>query len=226
MNSLGFYFLCIGVPLLFGLFAQWQVNSKIKKWSRVRASGNLTGAEAARRILAAAGIRDVEVAQTNGFMGDHYDPAHKRLCLSPEVYQQPSVTAVGVAAHEAGHAVQHARSYAPLHMRMQLVGVTQIASQLLPFVIIGGFIFQQMGLIKIGAFIYGVLMIFQLITLPVEFGASKRAKVFVNEMGLVSGPQENGGVGQVLNAAALTYVAAFVAALGNLIYLLLISRDR
>jgi Zn-dependent membrane protease YugP len=148
----------------------------------------------------------------------------KRLCLSSDVYNTPSVAALGIAAHEAGHAIQHARAYAPLKWRMAIVPVTQFASQILPLVIIGGFMFQISGLITLGIICYAVLAVFQLITLPVEFDASKRAKVILQQMGMVQPGGEAAGVNSVLNAAALTYVAAFVAALGNLVYLLMARR--
>jgi Zn-dependent membrane protease YugP len=191
----------------------------------VRASSNITGAQAAREILAAARINDVEVVETNDFLGDHYDPTSKRLCLSTNVYNTPSVAALGIAAHETGHAIQHAAAYAPLKLRMMIVPVTQVASNMLPFVIFGGFIFHMTGLITLGIYCYLVLLAFQLITLPVEFDASRRAKIILQQMGMVQPGNELVGVNRVLNAAALTYVAAFVATLGNLLYLLSV-RDR
>ena len=163
--------------------------------------------------------------EINDMLGDHYDPIHKRLCLSSDVYNTPSVAALGIAAHEAGHAIQHARAYAPLKWRMAVVPVTQFASQLLPLVIIGGFMFQITGLITLGIICYAVLAFFQLITLPVEFDASKRAKVILQQIGMVQPGGEAAGVSSVLNAAALTYVAAFVAALGNLIWLFMVRRN-
>jgi Zn-dependent membrane protease YugP len=218
------YLLLIGVPLLLGLYAQMRVSGAFGKYKKVRASSNVTGAQAAREILNAAQIHDVEVREINGLLGDHYDPTHKRLCLSSEVYNTPSVAALGIAAHECGHAIQHARAYAPLKWRMAVVPVTQVASQMLPLVIIGGFMFHITGLIHLGIICYAVLAFFQLITLPVEFDASKRAKVILQQMGLIQPGGEAAGVNSVLNAAALTYVAAFVAALGNLVWLIMASR--
>jgi uncharacterized protein len=215
----------IGVPLIIGLWAQIRVSSAFSKWSKVRASSNITGAETAREILRAAQIGDVDVVETNDFLGDHYDPTRKRLCLSSNVYNTPSVAALGIAAHETGHAIQHAKAYAPLMARMTIVPVTQVASQLLPFIIIGGFWFGITGLITLGIYCYLILAIFQLITLPVEFDASRRAKIILRQMGIIQPGEEVAGVNNVLNAAALTYVAAFVAALGNLLWLLSI-RDR
>jgi Zn-dependent membrane protease YugP len=222
----GTYLLLTLAPMLLGLWAQYRVKSAFGKYSEIAASSNLTGADTAREILHAAGIRDVEVVEINGMLGDHYDPSQKRLCLSSEVYRTPSVAAVGIAAHEVGHAIQHARAYAPLGARMALVPATMLASQILPFIMIGGIFFHFSGLLKLGVLCYGVLTLFQLITLPVEFDASRRAKVILHELGIVSVGPESVGVSRVLDAAALTYVAAFIAAIGNLIYLLLASRDR
>jgi hypothetical protein len=219
------WLLLVGIPLIIGLIAQWRVRSAFKKWGAVPASSNITGAEAAREILAAAKITDVQVVQTNDFLGDHYDPSSKRLCLSDNVFSTPSVAALGIAAHETGHAIQHAAAYTPLKLRMAIVPVTQIASNMLPFVIFGGFIFHMTGLITLGIYCYMILLAFQLITLPVEFDASRRAKIILQQMGIVQPGNELAGVNRVLNAAALTYVAAFVATLGNLLYLMTI-RDR
>jgi Zn-dependent membrane protease YugP len=191
----------------------------------VRASSNITGAECAREILRAAQIGDVDVVETNDFLGDHYDPTQKRLCLSSNVYSTQSVAALGIAAHETGHAIQHAKAYAPLKMRMAIVPMTMFASRMLPFIIIGGLFFHMTGLITLGIYCYLILAVFQLITLPVEFDASRRAKIILQQMGIVQPGAEVAGVNQVLNAAALTYVAAFVAAIGNLVWLMSV-RDR
>jgi Zn-dependent membrane protease YugP len=215
----------IGVPLIIGLWAQFRVSSAFRKWGEVRACSNISGAECAREILQAAQIHDVDVVETNDFLGDHYDPTSKRLCLSSNVYHTPSVAALGIAAHETGHAIQHAKAYAPLKARMAIVPVTMIASQMLPFVIIGGLFFHLTGLITLGIYCYLILLVFQLITLPVEFDASRRAKIILQQMGIVQPGSEVAGVNKVLNAAALTYVAAFIAALGNLLWLMSI-RDR
>ena len=222
---MSYWLLLVGIPLLVGLWAQFRVSSAFKKWGEVRASSNITGAEAAREILQAAQIHDVQVVETNDFLGDHYDPTKKRLCLSSNVYNTPSVAALGIAAHESGHAIQHAKAYAPLKLRMAIVPLTSIASQMLPFVILGGLFFHITGLITLGIYCYLILLAFQLITLPVEFDASRRAKIILEQMGMVQAGHEVAGVNRVLNAAALTYVAAFVATLGNLIYLFMV-RDR
>jgi Zn-dependent membrane protease YugP len=219
------WLLYIGVPLMIALWAQFRVSSAFRKWGEVRASSNITGAECAREILEAAQIRDVDVVETNDFLGDHYDPTSKKLCLSSNVYNTPSVAALGIAAHETGHAIQHAKAYAPLKARMAIVPATMFASRLLPFVIFGGLFFHITGLITLGIYCYLILLAFQLITLPVEFDASRRAKIILQQMGIVQPGDEVAGVNKVLNAAALTYVAAFIAALGNLLWLLSV-RDR
>src|SRR6266480_4019318 len=220
------WLLYIGVPLIIGIWAQIRVSGAFKTWGEVRASSNITGAECAREILQAAQLQDVEVVETNDFLGDHYDPTSKKLCLSSNVFRTPSVAALGIAAHETGHAIQHVKAYAPLKMRMAIVPVTMIASQMLPFVIFGGLFFHMTGLITLGIYCYLILLVFQLITLPVEFDASRRAKIILREMGIIQQGQEAVGVNKVLNAAALTYVAAFIAALGNLLWLLSIRGDR
>src|SRR6266853_1182065 len=219
------WLLYIGVPLIIALWAQFRVSSAFRKWGQVRATSNITGAECAREILEAAQIHDVDVVETNDFLGDHYDPAKKKLCLSSNVFNTPSVAALGIAAHETGHAIQHAKAYAPLKARMAIVPMTMVASQMLPFVIFGGIFFRISGLITLGIYCYAILLVFQLITLPVEFDASRRAKIILQQMGIVQPGEEVAGVNKVLNAAALTYVAAVMAALGNLLWLLSL-RDR
>lgn len=224
--NLSQYLFYIIIPLVFGLWAQWRVSAAFSKYKQVRASSNMTGAQAAHAIMEAANIHDVEITETNGMLGDHYDPTSKKLCLSTDVYHTPSIAAVGIAAHETGHAIQHAAAYAPLKARMAIVPMTQYASQALPFIMIGGFFFGMFALIKLGVVCYLILTVFQLITLPVEFDASRRAKVILGHMGIIQPGPETAGVNRVLNAAALTYVAAFVASLGNLLYLLSLTNRR
>jgi hypothetical protein len=219
----------IVIAMVVGIYAQHRVSAAFNQYSKVRASSNLTGAQVAEEILKAAQIEDVQVVEINGMLGDHYDPATKRLCLSSETYNTPSVAAAGIAAHETGHAIQHAKAYAPLELRMTIVPVTQIVSQFLPFIMFGGIflhLLPWMLAIQLGAICYGVLTLFQLITLPVEFDASRRAKIILQHMGLIQPGAEAQGVNKVLDAAALTYVAAFVAALGNLLWLLSATQRR
>src|SRR5258708_1112261 len=153
-----------GVLLIIGISAQIRVSSAFSRWGKVRASSNITGAECAREILHAAQIHDVDVVETNDYLGDHYDPSKKKLCLSTNVYNTPSVAALGIAAHETGHAIQHAKAYAPLKARMAIVPMTMFVSQMLPFVIIGGLFFHISGLITLGIYCFLVLAVFQLIT--------------------------------------------------------------
>jgi hypothetical protein len=176
--------------------------------------------------MQAAGIRDVAIVATPGTLTDHYDPSKKQLALSEGNYNGTSIAALGVAAHEAGHAIQHKVGYSMLNLRMALVPITMFSSKLLPFVILGGFFFKMMGAIWLGIGVYMVLTIFQMITLPVEFDASKRAKEELAGLSIVQS-DEMEGVRKTLDAAAWTYVAAFVASLGNLLYLLsIVSRNR
>ena len=224
--SLTHYLLLLIVPMLLGFWAQWRVKSAFGKYAQIRASSNVSGADAARRVLSASQILEVEVMEIDSMLGDHYDPSTKRLCLSSAVYREPSIASLGIAAHEAGHAIQHARQYGPLHARMALVPLTMYASRILPWVTFGGFAFGFLGLFKIGIVCYLLLAVFHLITLPVEFDASARAKVVLRDMGLIQSGPEAAGVNSVLNAAAWTYVAAFVAILGNLLYLVMAMQGR
>src|SRR6266849_1138078 len=160
------WLLYIGVPLIIGIWAQIRVSSAFSKWGKVRATSNIIGAECAREILQAAQIHDVDVVETNDFLGDHYDPTSKKLCLSSNVFNTPSVAALGIAAHETGHAIQHAKAYAPLKARMAIVPMTMVASQMLPFIFIGGFVFHITGMITLAMYCFLALVVFQVITLP------------------------------------------------------------
>ena len=214
------FLVLIIVPIIVGLWAQVKVKSAYGKYVKVPSRGRISGFEAAQAVMASAGIHDVEIVECHGTLTDHYDPNHKRLALSRENYQGSSLAALGVAAHEAGHAIQHKQEYAPLKLRMSLVPITGIASQFLPMIMFGGFFFGFGPItINIGIAIYLVLTIFQLVTLPVEFDASKRAKAQLAGLGIVE-PDEMQGVTRTLDAAAYTYVAAFISSLGWLLYML------
>ena len=217
------YLILIIPTLLLGLCAQHRVGSTYKKFSQVGSRSRITGAEAANYVMRQAGITDVEIRPVQGHLTDHYDPNHKRLCLSEENYRGTSLAALGVAAHEAGHAIQHKVGYSMLKARMALVPATSFASQILPIAIIGGFIFHATGLILLGVVAYAILTVFQLITLPVEFDASKRAIVQLDNLGIVD-RDELPGVKSTLSAAAWTYVAAFVSSLAWLLYFILAAR--
>ncbi|MBM3857046.1 MAG: zinc metallopeptidase [Verrucomicrobia bacterium] len=223
--NFSYYFLLIGVPLIFGLWAQFRVSSTFNRYKKVSTASGLTGAQAAQQILSASEIHDVSIVAIDSMLGDHYDPSKKQLSLSTDVFYGNSISAVGVAAHECGHAIQHKAHYPPLHWRNTIVPATQFSSQILPFVLLGGFFFHLTNLITLGIACYAVLMVFQLITLPVEFDASSRAKLILQKMGIIHTPSEIRGVNAVLDAAALTYIAAFIAAVGNMIYLLMVRRD-
>jgi Zn-dependent membrane protease YugP len=222
MTSLSFL-LFFGV-LGLSLWASWRVKAVYAKYSQVPASSGMTGAETAARILAASGIYDVQIYEGNQPMGDHYDPLNKRLILSSQNFRGTSTAALGVAAHECGHAVQHKMAYAPLNWRMAAVGMTTFASQVvfwLPLVgMFTGILSRYTGLM-IMAVAWGIIMLFNLITLPVEFDASARAKRILTQMGFIRGGGEAGAVNSVLNAAAWTYVAAFVMSLVYLLWFLL-----
>ncbi len=210
--------------LAIALLAQWQVKRMYRRYSQVPATSGYTGAEAAHEILRGAGIRDVEIVEHDEMLGDHYDPRHKRLVLSSQNYHGTSLAALGVAAHEAGHALQHQAAYAPLHLRMAAVSVTNYASQIVAFLpLIGmatGLLSTVTGL-AVMAVAWGIIMAFNLVTLPVEFDASRRAKAMLGNLGFISGQAEHAGVAKVLNAAAMTYVAAFVTSLLYLLWYLL-----
>ena len=225
MTSTGIWLLLLVLILVPGIVAQVRVSGALKRYSQVRARSGRTGAEAAAEIMADAGIHDVQIERTDSFLGDHYDPRTKTLALSPQVYDGESVAALGIAAHETGHAIQHQHAYAPLQARMAIVPMTMFSSQLLPLVMIGGFFFRIPMFISLGIAIYAVLVVFQLITLPVEFDASSRAKLILQKSGLIA-RDEMEGVNRVLNAAALTYVAALIAAAAQLLQLVLLSRER
>lgn len=217
--------LMFAIALGFGLYAQNRVTSAYNKNSRIGSRGRITGREAAEAVMRRAGIKDVEIVPIRGHLTDHYDPIHRRLALSQENYQGTSLAALGVAAHEAGHAIQHKIGYRALKARMALVPITTISSQLLPFVILGGFFFIQFRyLIDVGILLYFILTLFHLVTLPVEFDASRRARVELAGLGIIERDEE-AGVTETLNAAGLTYVAAFVGSLLNLLMLILLRRN-
>jgi Zn-dependent membrane protease YugP len=218
-------------PLLLGLYAQWRVRSAFNTNSRVRSMRGITGAQAARRILDASGLQHVNVERVDGFLSDHYDPRSKTLRLSSDVYATPSLAAVGVAAHEAGHALQDQQNYAPLQLRSAMVPTVQFGSWLGPIIFMVGFFLlgasSALGstVAWIGVLLFGATALFALVTLPVEFDASRRAKQLLVAQGILS-QQEMGGVNQVLNAAALTYVAAALQAIMTLLYYVMLLQGR
>lgn len=216
------YLLFMVPGLLLSLWASYRVKSAFNKYSRVGSSKRMTGEQAARELLKGAGIDDVEVVSTRGMLSDHYNPKNKTLALSEGVYNKNSVAAIGIAAHEAGHAIQHAQNYGPLGLRSALVPTASVGSGLGYFVMMIGLFLHAQNMVLIGAVLFSAVLLFQIITLPVEFDASRRAKQLVVDYGIISA-QERVGVDKVLNAAALTYVAAAITTLLTLLYFLLRS---
>ena len=219
------WIILIIVPLLFGFYAQMRVSRAYSKNVQIPSRGHITGREAAAAVMESAGIHDVEIVRVPGELTDHYDPSEKRLALSEHNYDGTSLAALGVSAHEAGHAIQHKAGYAMMTVRQTLVPATQIASGASQLLIIIGIVLGAKALggifLTLGAVALATICLFQLVTLPVEFDASRRAKVQLVNLGIL-GQDEMPGVNETLNAAALTYVAAFIASLGSLLHILLI----
>ena len=213
------YFLFIGPGLALSIWASVRVKRTFNKYSKVRSLRGITGADAAQALLRGAGITDVRIVRSHGVLSDHYNPITKTLALSEPVYNSDSIAAIGVATHEAGHAIQHARHYAPLWVRSALVPTANIGSSIGYFVMLIGMFMASTNMVLIGAVLFSAVLLFQIVTLPVEFNASTRAKALVVEHGIVT-MQERKGVDAVLNAAALTYVAAAVSTLLTLLYFL------
>lgn len=203
------------------MLASWKVKSTYNRYSQVAARSGLTGAQIAQRILDLNGIRDVKVAMTRGHLTDHYDPTQRQLVLSEENYYGNSVAALGVSAHEAGHAIQHHKLYAPLQWRMAAVGITTIAGQAIPIIGFVGFMVAPKLALPLLVAAFGIVMLFQLVTLPVEFDATARAKKILADTGAVAPGDEFNSMSRVLDAAALTYVAAFLSSLATFLYFLL-----
>lgn len=218
-------FLILIPALIISAWAQMKVKSTFDRYSRVRSINEYTGAQVARMLLDAEGLYDVPVQQISGRLTDHYDPRERVMRLSREVFSSTSIAAIGVAAHETGHAIQHQKQYAPLQIRSAIVPVVNLSSNASWAIFLLGFILGLPSLINLGVYLFGAVVIFQLITLPVEFDASNRALKIVGERGIMYG-DEIKGAKSVLSAAALTYVAAALMAISQLIRLLAISRDR
>ncbi len=218
------YFFLLIIAFIFAMSASAKVKTTFAKYSKVRSQRNITGAEAAERVLRDNGITDVSIEHINGNLNDHYDPRDKTIRLSSSVYGSASVAAIGVACHEAGHAIQHARGYAPLTIRNAIIPMTQLGSNLaFPLFFLGIF----MGITPLqdfGILLFTAVVFFQLITLPVEFNASSRAVGAISDAGLLT-PDEIDGTKKVLSAAAMTYLAALAVALANLVRLIGMRRD-
>ncbi len=216
------YFVYIGPAILLAMWAKMKVKSAYAKAGRIPARSGVSGAETAQRILNAYGITDVAIESTKSFLGDHYDPKHKVLRLSPDVYHGRSLASLGIAAHEVGHAIQDANAYAPLALRNGLVPMASIGSQLSMGLVIAGMVLQMFAgfgqaIAVAGLFMFGVVVLFQLVNLPVEFNASSRARAILLNQGMVT-TAEDRIVGKVLSAAAMTYVAATLMAILQMLY--------
>jgi Zn-dependent membrane protease YugP len=229
-SGYGMYFLFALPALLLGMYAQFKVQGAFNKYAKIRSYSGLSGAQIARRILDSNGLRAVQVEQVGGFLSDHYDPSSRVLRLSAEVYGSNSLSAAGVAAHEAGHALQHQQGYALLNLRSAMVPTVQIGSWIGPIIffiglLLSGTIGPQLA--WVGLILFGATAVFALVTLPVEFDASRRAKAFLSNSGLLL-TEEMVGVNSVLDAAALTYVASAIQAISTLMYyaFLLMGRRR
>jgi Zn-dependent membrane protease YugP len=227
MNSLWYLAILIG-PFLFGLYAQMRVHGAYNKNVQIPSRGRITGREAAEAVMRSAGITNVEIVEVPGQLTDHYDPLHRRLALSELNYNGTSLAALGVAAHEAGHAIQHKVGYSMMTVRQTIAPATQIAAGVSNYVIMAGVLMLTFmnksplghSLLMIGAVALAVIVLFQLVTLPVEFDASRRAKKQLVSLGILD-KEEIKGANETLDAAALTYVAAFVAALGSLLHVVM-----
>lgn len=220
-----YYFILVVPTLLLSVFAQILVKSTFSKYSAIASAKNITGANTAKLILRASNISDVSIESVKGQLTDHYDPSHKVLRLSSPVHSKTSIAAIGVAAHECGHAIQHATKYGPLALRSYLVPSANFGSSFGPYIAIAGLFFNLPFLLNAGILLFSVAVIFYLVTLPVEFNASTRAITILKQNAVLS-DQELSGVKKVLTAAALTYVASALTAMASLLRLVLLSRNR
>ena len=224
VSTMTLFLLCTILPLAFGFWAQWKVKRTFERFSKVAPRNGMTGAQAAAAVLRSSGLPDLEIRPVAGRLSDHYDPRSRTLNLSADVGQASSLAALGVAAHEAGHAIQDAHGYGPMKVRQTLVPAAMIGQSLWFIPVMLGLFLNITGLMTLGLVLFAAIVLFQLVTLPVEFDASKRALVALQDGGLLEA-DEVGGAKSVLDAAALTYVAGFVAALGQLLYFFMLSRQ-
>ena len=224
----GPYFWMFTIPaLIITIWSQWKLRSTYAKFSKVEASNGMNGADVAREILDREGLGQVPVEEVEGHLTDHYDPRTRSVHLSSDIYHGTSLAALGVAAHECGHAIQHKHAYAPLHIRMAIVPITTFASGMAPLLLLGGFLIPTAFkfCLDLAILVFSLCVVFQVITLPVEYDASSRAKARLSGMGVVT-EREAFGVSKVLNAAALTYVAALLVAVLELLRLVAIRDSR
>ena len=216
------FWLLVLPGLLLGTYAQWRIKANVAKYSQIGTKDGITGAEVARRLLDSRGLRDVRIEATPGMLTDHYDPRSKILRLSQDVYFTPSVAAAGIAAHEAGHAVQDAEDYFLMEARTYIVPVVQLASKIAPWLFVAGLMLQLQSLTWAGVILFGSSSLFAFLTLPVELNASSRAEQLLVSQGIIRGDEQIAGVQKVLGAAAWTYVAAAVSAIGVWLFYLFI----
>jgi len=220
------YWLLLGPALLLALWASARVQTTFAKYSQVGVRTGMTGADAARAVARAGGVTELTIEETQGFLSDHYDPTSRTLRLSPQVYRGRSISSIAVAAHEAGHSIQHVKAYVWLNLRSQMVPVVKIGSTAWIWIFMAGMIISSMPWLQtVGILLFSATVLFQLITLPVEFDASNRAKAVLASSGIVSTQEEAVGVSKVLGAAAMTYVASALTAIMTLVYLLMRRRD-
>lgn len=220
------YWILVGPAMLLALWASVRVQSAFTKYAQIGVRTGMTGAEAARAVAQAGGVTELTIEETQGFLSDHYDPTSRTLRLSPQVYRGRSISSIAVAAHEAGHSIQHAKAYTWLTLRSQMVPVVKIGSMAWIWIFIAGMIITTMPWLQtVGILLFGATVLFQLVTLPVEFDASNRAKAVLASSGIVSTQEEAQGVSKVLGAAAMTYVASALTAVMTLIYLLTQRRN-
>ncbi len=220
------YFIFMIPAFIIMALASWYVRSSYNKWSKIRATSGLTGAQAAQRLISTGNLYGVQVAGTQGQLSDHYDPRNKTLFLSAGVHDSPSVAAVAIAAHELGHAMQDAEDYFPMQIRSFLVPVVNIGSNLGWILIMIGLFLQQMNIAWLGVIVFSGGALFALATLPVEFNASARAKELLYSTGIIQTEEERRGVNTVLNAAAMTYVAGLITAVLQLLYFVFLIGGR
>jgi Zn-dependent membrane protease YugP len=221
----GYDLLLVLIPILIGAWAQYKVNAAYKKYSAVRSKRGYTGAQAARMILDENNLRHVRIEQVAGTLTDQYDPRENVVRLSQGVYDASSISAIGIAAHECGHAVQHAVGYTPMKIRSAIIPITNIGSKLAVPLILIGVLLSFGPLVSVGLIAYALIAVFQLVTLPVEFNASSRAMKVMTQEGILE-PDETGSAGKVLSAAALTYVAALISSLTQLLRMFLLFGNR
>lgn len=212
--------------LLLGLYAQSLIKANYVRYSQVPTRGGITGAEVARRLLDSQGLQNVTIDTTPGMLSDHYDPRTKSLRLSQEVYNTPSLASAGIAAHEAGHALQDADDYFPMELRSYIVPIVQLSSKIAPLLFFGGYMLGLPQVAWAGVVLFGTSALFTLVTLPVELDASKRAQTLLVNRHIIEGDEQVTGIKKVLTAAAWTYVASAVSAIGALLYFIFVLFSR